>query len=105
MDASGIKDLFLDMIGGTSLEDVTVDKIYENGIKLLNQYTAHVGADFINDHTVVVLLAMQVQYDLVQRNYDDADKGLKALIRFTTEITNDTTQDEQVDQVNHMGDQ
>lgn len=104
MNASAIKDMFLDIIGGTSLDDDAIDKLYDNALKLLNQLTANIGADFVNDHTIPLLLALQFQYDLIQRNYDDADKGFKSLTRFAKEIVDDWTQDEQIEQINYMGD-
>ena len=104
MDASGIKDMFLDAIGGTSLDDATVDKLLTDSLNLLNQKTSHIGVDFVNDYSLLTLLAMQYYYDLLQRNYDDAAKNEKEITRLSQQVTNDLIQVEQADFPNYMGD-
>lgn len=104
MDASGIKDMFLDTIGGTSLDDAIVDKLLTDSLIFLNQRTAHIGVDFLNDYTLLTLQTMQYYYDLLQRNFDDAAKNRKEILQLAQEVTNDLTQVEQADFPNYMGD-
>lgn len=104
MDASGVKDMFLDTIGGTSLEDVTIDKLLTDSLIFLNQRTSHIGVDFTNDYTLLVVQTMQYYYDLLQRNFDDAAKNRKEIMQLAQEVINDLTQVEQADFPNYIGD-
>ena len=104
MDSKDIRELFLDMVGGTTLEDDAVDKLVTDAEMLLGQITGRVGVDFMNKATTLFLLAMQYYYELIQNNFE-ASKGTLTNVQFlANQFHYDYVQEEQADFPNYMGD-
>jgi hypothetical protein len=103
MDRSDVKDMFIETIGGTSLEDYIVDNILIESLALLDQLTAHRGTNFLVDNPVLVTQVMQYYYDLVQRNTAAAKESLVSIMTLVTQINYDFIQVEQDASINYMG--
>jgi hypothetical protein len=103
MDRADVKDMFVDSVGGTSLEDSTIERILIDSLTLLDQLTARQDIDFVNDSPVLVMQTMQYYYDLAQRNFASAKDGLAAVVALVTQFNHDYVQVEQAERVNYMG--
>lgn len=104
MDSQDIRELFLDMIGGTTLEDDTINKFIDDADMLLSQITGWTGVDFMNRATSLFLLGMSYYYDLFSKNFDAAKATLESVKFLATQFHFDYVQEEQVDFPNYMGD-
>lgn len=104
MDRTDMKEMFTDIIGGTSLDDSTIDSILTDSLRLLNQITAHIGVDFLTDYSLLVALTMQYYYDIGRRNYESAKLALKEIQNQAVQAHYDFVQNEQADWPNYMGD-
>lgn len=104
MDNTDLKEMFIDVVGGTSLEDDTVSQFLTDSLMLLDQLTAHQGVDFREDSPLLIIQAMQYYYDLAQRNNAAAKDNLVAIMGLITQHNHDFVQDEQEDYPNYMGD-
>ena len=104
MDATDVKDMFLDVVGGTSLDEATVDRLFTEGLALLDQLTAHQGVNFMETNPLLVVQSMQYYYGLLQHNAAGAKEDLAALTTIVTQLNNDFIQVEQADWPNYMGD-
>jgi len=104
MDNTDLKEMFLDAVGGTSLEDDTVSQFLTDSLMLLDQLTAHQGVDFREESPLLIIQAMQYYYDLAQRNNAAAKENLAAIMGLITQHNHDFVQVEQEDYPNYMGD-
>ena len=104
MDKTDMKEMFVDIVGGTSVEDDVQDKLVSDSLRLLNQLTAHIGVDFMNDYTLLVIQAMTYFYDVAQRNYEAAKLNYKELEKQALQAHNDFVQVEQADFPHYIGD-
>ena len=103
MDRADVKDMFIETVGGTSLDDSIIERMLVESLTLLDQLTSHQGVDFVNTNPILVMQVMQYYYDLSQRNTAAAKESLVAIIGLVNQISYDFVQLEQADWVNYMG--
>ena len=104
MDRTDIKNMFLDIVGGSSYDEDTIDTILTDSLKLLNRLTSHIGIDFVTDEQMLTIETMQYFYDLTQRNYATAKEDLEHITGLAKQCHDDFIQVEQEYYSNYMGD-